>query len=365
MDIVDPGVLVALGVTGLPALASFPTGGFANPISSTFSWTPRPTDAGLHAVTFTAQDTTDLSATPHAITIDVLQAPAVSPNFDVPPTPPQGATLSVTVGQPLQFSVQASDVDVPARITQITAGDSHNCALLDTEAVRCWGYGGPGQLGYGSIVNIGDDEAPATAGDVDVGGAVTQIDAGVAYTCAVLDTGSVRCWGSNQRFGLGYVGADIIGDDETPVSVGDVDVGGTVTQIATGFHHTCALLDTDNVRCWGNGNHGRLGYGNEDIIGYDETPASAGNVDIGIAVTQIAVGTDHTCALLVTGNVRCWGRGNSGALGYGNTTNIGDNETPASAGDVDLGGTVIQITAGDQHTCALLDTGASVAGEAV
>ena len=358
VDIVDPGVLVALGVTGLPALASFPTGAFGNPISSTFSWTPRPTDAGLHAITFTAQDTTNLFATPHAITIEVSQAPAVPPDFDVPPTPPQDATLSVTVGQTLEFSVQASDVDVPARVTQITVGDSHNCALLDTGAVRCWGYGGNGQLGYGNISNIGDDEAPATAGDVDVGGAVVQIDTGTGYTCAVLDTGSVRCWGSNDKSSLGYVGADFVGANETPASVGDVDVGGTVTQIATGFFHTCALLDTGDVRCWGRANFGRLGYGNQVTIGDDETPASAGDVDIGIAATQIAVGHNHTCALLVTSNVRCWGNGNDGALGYGNTTNVGDNESPASAGDVDLGGTVIQIAAGDEHTCALLDTGA-------
>ena len=76
-----------------------------------------------------------------------------------------------------------------------------------------------------------------------------------------------------------------------------------------------------------------------------------------LAFTEIAAGVNHTCALLSGGAVRCWGDGASGRLGYGNTNNIGDNETPASAGDVDVGGTVTEIAAG-RHTCALLSTGA-------
>jgi alpha-tubulin suppressor-like RCC1 family protein len=55
---------------------------------------------------------------------------------------------------------------------------------------------------------------------------------------------------------------------------------------------------------------------------------------VGGPVVQIAAGGDHTCALLDTGAVRCWGRGNFGQLGYGNLNNIGDDETPASAGDI-------------------------------
>ena len=64
------------------------------------------------------------------------------------------------------FSVQASDTNVLANITQITAGSDHTCALLDSGVVRCWGWGGVGQLGYGNISSIGDNETPATAGDV-------------------------------------------------------------------------------------------------------------------------------------------------------------------------------------------------------
>ena len=108
-------------------------------------------------------------------------------------------------------------------------------------------------------------------------------------------------------------------------------------QIAAGANHTCALLDTGNVRCWGFGEFGALGYGNTNNIGDNETPASVGDVNVGGTVIQITVGDFHTCALLSTGNVRCWGVNFSGQLGYGNTVNIGDNEAPFVAGDAVVG----------------------------
>ena len=251
--------------------------------------------------------------------------------------------------------VSAGDVEVGGRIVQLVTGGTHTCALLDAGGLRCWGLASDGQLGYGNSDSIGDSETPASAGDVDVGDTVAQIAVGDRHTCAVLDTGSVRCWGLGSDGQLGYASPENIGEDETPAAVGDIQVGGTVVQVVAGFAHTCALLDTGTVRCWGRGASGRLGYGNTNNIGDDETPSSAGDVDLGGTVVQVAAGGAHTCALLDTGTVRCWGLASS--LGYGNTNNIGDDETPANAGNVDIGGTVIQIAAGGSHTCAVLSAG--------
>jgi alpha-tubulin suppressor-like RCC1 family protein len=249
----------------------------------------------------------------------------------------------------------AGNVNIGGTVTQISGGGNHTCALLNTGNVRCWGSGNAGQLGYGNIFKIGDNETPASAGNVNVGGIVVQISAGESHTCALLNTGNVRCWGAN--FALGYGNTNNIGDNETPASAGNVNVGGTVTQISTGEQHTCALLNTGNVRCWGIGTVGQLGYGNINNIGDNETPASAGDVNVGGTVTQLSVGDFHNCVLLDTGNVRCWGANFSGELGYGNTNNVGVSETPASAGDINVGGIVVQISAGESHTCALLNTG--------
>ncbi len=250
----------------------------------------------------------------------------------------------------------------PHAVVAVAAGASHTCAVLDNGALRCWGSGLQGRLGYGDEETVGDDETPASRGSVNVGGSVVGVALGTGHTCAVLESGGLRCWGAATLGRLGYGNSIQIGDDEVPATAGDVPVGGTVTQVALSDKHTCALLDTGTVRCWGDGNAGRLGYGNTDWIGDNELPKHVGDVDVGATVRRVDVGTPtsgaHTCVLLDTGAVRCWGLGEDGRLGYGNIENIGDDEVPASAGDVDVGGTVVQVVAGGLHTCALLDTGA-------
>ena len=90
-----------------------------------------------------------------------------------------------------------TDIDTDTHLVEeVFNGWLHNCALLDNGAVRCWGWGVAGQLGYGNTENMGDDETPASAGTVNVGdGSVVHIAAGYAQTCALLDTGHVSCGG--------------------------------------------------------------------------------------------------------------------------------------------------------------------------
>jgi cysteine-rich repeat protein len=228
------------------------------------------------------------------------------------------------------------DVSIGGSIVQIVTGPDSTCALLDDEGVRCWGIASFGRLGYANDIDIGDDELPSSVDYVDVGGAVVELGAGAVHTCARLYDGTVRCWGSNQNghLGLGY--PTIVGDDEPPASVDVIDVGGAVTQLSVGHFHTCVLLEDASVRCWGRSPNGELGYGNEEAIGDDEVPSSVGTVEVGSRVTQVRAGMFHTCAVLDTGAVKCWGSGQYGELGYGNTIDIGDDESPAVAGDVEV-----------------------------
>ena len=115
------------------------------------------------------------------------------------------------------------------------------------------------------------------------------------------------------------------------------------------------ILNDNSVTCWGRGANGALGYGNPDHIGDDEIPGG-NSVDLGGAATQITAGSDQTCALLADGSVRCWGRGNDGALGYGNSESIGDDELPSTVGTLDLDGKrAIYIEAGNEFTCAYME----------
>ena len=249
-------------------------------------------------------------------------------------------------------------------VLAVSAGDVHSCALLEGGSVSCWGFGGEGRLGYANTATIGDDEAPASAGAVDLGPGRTAkaVAAGRAHSCAVLDDGTVRCWGFAFDGRLGYGTQLNVGDDEPPGAVGPVRLGEgrSALAVSAGDSHTCALLDDGTVRCWGFGATGQLGYGNPIAIGDNETPDTVGPVKLGPGrVVALTAGGFHNCALKADGTVRCWGFGGNGRLGSANTDNIGDNETPDTVGPVDLGPgrKAVAIAAGADHTCAVLDDG--------
>ncbi len=258
-------------------------------------------------------------------------------------------------------SVGFVDIGGSASMIHSDGGSFHTCALLTSGSVVCWGRGGDGRLGYAATDSVGDDETPAQyvaqAGPVQVGGNVVQFASGFAHTCALLDDGTVRCWGLATSGQLGYGNANSVGDDETPASVGAVPIGASVESIGAGWNHTCAVLVGGDVKCWGRGNDGRLGYGNVAFVGLNNVPSAVGVVDVGGTVVKVDGGTGHTCALLDDNTVRCWGWGGRGQLGYGNVTNIGDNETPSSAGAVELGGPAVDIAVDGNHSCAVRDDG--------
>jgi len=257
-------------------------------------------------------------------------------------------------------------IDVSNEAIAVTTGNNHSCALLDDGTVRCWGHGAYGELGYGSNGSIGRDNSAGSGGAVALGGPAVAISAGGDDTCAVLGTGEVRCWGSGAFGELGGGNTDDVGLSNKPVDVPVVSLGAgrTAISVTAGTDHTCALLDNGTLRCWGAGVDGRLGYGNMDNIGDDELPSDApGLVDVGGSVVAVSAGGSQTCARLGDGTIHCWGAGARGQLGYGDTKNVGDgvngDATPASAGAVDTGATpeVRQVAAGTAHTCALASDG--------
>jgi alpha-tubulin suppressor-like RCC1 family protein len=252
-----------------------------------------------------------------------------------------------------------SEVDLGGVATQITAGFQHACAIVGNGALRCWGSSTSGQLGYANTNTIGDNEPASFAGNVNVGVPVVQVTACGDETCIVSDSGGVRCWGQNIVGNLGYPNfMGNIGDNEPPSFLGDIPLGAPAAQVACGVADACALTTAGNVRCWGDNAFGQLGYGNTMTIGDNEAPSAAGDVSLGGTADAVVVGNTNACARLTDGRVRCWGYGQLGALGGGNTNSVGDNELPSVVAPVDVGGTVVQIVARTGvHVCALLDTG--------
>ncbi len=268
-------------------------------------------------------------------------------------------------------NLQAVDLGTGRTAIEVAAGNNHTCALLDNGSVKCWGYNLYGQLGLGDTAFRGDD--PGEMGDnlpavpLGTGRTATAIVASIAHTCALLDDGSVKCWGYNGDGGLGQGHANDLGDQPgemgdalPPVSLG---AGRTATAISSGGTFTCALLDNATVKCWGYNSEGQLGLGDTDHRGDNagEMGDDLPTVDLGTGRTATVVTSSryHTCALLDDDSVKCWGFNLQGELGQGDTAHRGDG--PGEMGDnlapVDLGTgrTAVALTGGELHTCAVLD----------
>lgn len=204
--------------------------------------------------------------------------------------------------------VEAVDVvGLSSGVVAITAGWEHNCALLNTGAVKCWGYNGYGQLGDGTNSNR---STPVQVSGLTSG--VVSISAGNNHTCAHLDTGAVRCWGYN---GYGQVGDATTSTRYVPTQVSTLTTG--VQSLSVGWEHSCAVLTSGAAKCWGRNSEGEVGDGT-----YTNRSTPVAVVGLSSGVTSIEANQSlSTCALVTGNNVKCWGHNGHGQLGDGTTTN--------------------------------------------
>lgn len=237
----------------------------------------------------------------------------------------------------------AVDLGVGRSAVAVAAGGVNTCAILDNGALRCWGNGTYGQLGQGNTAAIGDDGVETTvAVDLGVGRTATAVSVGFNYMCVVLDTGTVRCAGRSNLGQLAQGNTDSIGNDggETTVAV-NLGAGRTATAITAAANHACAVLDNGTLRCWGQNTRGQLGQGSVDTIG-DGAGETTVAVDLGTGRTAVAASAFGSSVCLSYGDasVRCWGSNTSGQLGQGNTAHWGDDpgESPAGVAAIKLSG---------------------------
>ncbi len=230
-------------------------------------------------------------------------------------------------------ALPAVDLGTGRTVTSVAAGlEGHTCAILDDATLKCWGRNTFGQLGVGDLTGRGSlpgqmgDKLPTV--DLGAGRTVAAVALGAHHTCAILDGGSVKCWGKGDLLGIGEF--DNRGDE--PDDMGDalpeVDLGTGRTALAINAAgaHTCALLDDHTLKCWGY-NNGCLGLGNRDKHGV--SPGEMGDalpaVDLGTDRTAVEFdgGFFYTCALLDDATVKCWG--SSQFLGLGIMQDLGDD----------------------------------------
>ena len=218
---------------------------------------------------------------------------------------------------------QAVDLGTGKTAKQISLGDRHGCAILNDDTVKCWGGTSPSYGSTPSAMNLG------------TGKTAKQLSSGGGHTCVILNDDTVKCWGQN---GNGQLGVGSTSTESTPKAV-NLGTGKTAKQIACGATHTCAIYNDDTVKCWGGNDYGELGYGNTIQRNNPTATSATVNLGTGKTATQISCGGYYTCAILNDDTLKCWGQNLYGKLGLGigggtyNSAN--DRKTPQTTDVVD------------------------------
>ncbi len=261
-------------------------------------------------------------------------SPAARCAAGAPPATGNSATTPPPTSATPSTPDSVGPVQLGATATAITAGTNHTCALLTGGQVRCWGSGS----GSGSLATTHADQhrryrAPRLGRWLGPSSAapLPPSPPGLPHLRAALPP--ARCAaGAPAATVAGYNSTASIGDTEHPDSVGPVQLGGTAIAISrrrlphlrAAHHRPGALLGLPAAT-------GSSATTPPTSIGDTEHPDSArAGPNSAAPLPPSAGGGNHTCALLTTGQVRCWGSGNSGQLGYNSTASIGDTESTST-----------------------------------
>jgi len=264
------------------------------------------------------------------------------------------------------------DATKPFQNSPIASGDHHSCAILSrypsqtSGPVKCWGKNTYGQLGLGDTNHRGDvggemdDALPFV--DLGPGRVAKWLAVGSHHTCAILDDDTVKCWGLNSDGQLGYGDRLTRGDQAnemgTQLPVVSLGTGLRPVRLAAGTAFTCALLDNNQLKCWGNNDWGQIGRvgvtrvgGAQGEMGDALAPIDLGTTD---TIVNVKAGGQHVCATIQTANgyrVKCWGYNYYGQLGLGDTNNRGDAVEEMGTGlpFLPIGGDLLAL--GARHTC--------------
>ena len=248
----------------------------------------------------------------------------------------------------------------------VSVGGNFACAILDNGKLKCWGSNFNGQLGYDDTTDRGGTSGDMAAlGYVDLGAGRTAVSVSTSgdVTCAVLDNGTLKCWGYNA---FGQLGTDDIIDrggnpgDMAALNTINLGAGRTARAVATDGLSTCAILDTKQLKCWGENSDGQLGTDDTtDRGGNRGDMAALAPVNLGAGRTAVALSIfDSTCVVLDNKNLKCWGLNDTGQIGQDDTVNRGGNPgdmAALAAVNLGAGRTAKTVEAGIDSTCAILD----------
>ncbi|MBU1238372.1 hypothetical protein KKF84_18035 [Myxococcota bacterium] len=237
----------------------------------------------------------------------------------------------------------------------ISSGYGFSCAVDLEGTGYCWGAALDGRLGN-NVTGLATFSVPQAVETTNLQGTLTRIAAGKQHACALDVNGQAYCWGNNLggKCGTGAAAANYT--IPTPVSTTRV-----FTDICAGGNHSCTLDTLGAPWCWGDNSVGQLGnLATEGGVARDPVAVNGVNnvVFTSIACAQTFESTlaypSHTCALDSSGHIWCWGSGALGQLGNGATPDYSVVPVQVTR---PVGVTFTSVTAGRDHTCAGDDSG--------
>jgi alpha-tubulin suppressor-like RCC1 family protein len=240
--------------------------------------------------------------------------------------------------------ISSGEKGARSHLTRLATGGGHACAIMDDGTVWCWGDNSHGQLGDGP-----NSFSPRTS-PVEVHnslGAAVSVATGFLHSCAIMiNSGAVSCWGDNDngQLGNGTITTSLI---STPVTVKSLI---NVISLAGGDDHTCGVRADGTVWCWGGNSVGQLGTGTSNSLSRSSVPVQV----LLTGAVSVSAGDRHTCALRADGIVECWGDNSSGQLGRDTGQNPSAKPMPTLPLSSTPGVRAIEISAAGFSTCALL-----------
>jgi alpha-tubulin suppressor-like RCC1 family protein len=215
---------------------------------------------------------------------------------------------------------------------QVAAGFDFSCGRRASGRVYCWGDNGSSQLGAttsqtcysGQLIPCSDRPVAVSGGRV-----YSSISAGRSFVCGIEPSGSVSCWGKNDKAQLG-IGA-LSTSEATPTTLSAMANGTALkfSTLTTGGFHACGIVQsTQKAVCWGSNSIGQLGDGNPGYYSFNPLQQTkpvdvSGNTSWG----SLAAGKEHTCGVTVAGIGMCWGSNYYGELGIGPSYSVMDVPT--------------------------------------
>jgi alpha-tubulin suppressor-like RCC1 family protein len=237
--------------------------------------------------------------------------------------------------------------------TQISSGVTSVCAVTVGDRLACWGLNRDGELGDGTL----EERTFPVAIDLDH---VVEIDLAPHRSCARTGDGRLYCWGRGER---GQIGDGIAQDGHVQLVPTEVHGLADVVDVSVSDWTTCAVLDDGSVWCWGYNKHHALGFPSESCGPYNSpyeaevyVPCASEPVQVPglVDAVEVSIERSHQCARHRDGTVSCWGISNDyGTLGDGTTTSPATVEPRPVIGLSN----VVQLGVGNLASCALVDDG--------